>query len=86
MATAKAEVAEELRKACDAREVKLPEDLQFFQAQKRRLEAQVKDLEDKLIARKASTTELKMKLSDSDSRRRIVEERVRVLKAKVMAA
>lgn len=79
-------MAEELRKACKAREVKLTEDLQSSQTLNHKLETQVKDLEDKWTTKKVSTTELKVKLSYFDSRRRIAKERVEVLKAKIKEA
>lgn len=45
----------------------------------------MKGLEKWLATEKASTTKLKMKLSDFDSMRRTTKERVGVLKAKVKA-
>lgn len=62
-ATAEVEVAKELKKAYEARKVKLIKDLQSFLTQNHRLEARVKDLEKKLVTEKASMIELKVKLS-----------------------
>lgn len=83
VAKANIEVTEELRKAREARELNWREDLQSSQELNHRLEAQVKSLEEKLATKKASISKLKIKLSDSDSRRKIAEERVEVLKTEV---
>lgn len=72
-----------MRKAREARELNWREDLQSSQELNHRLEAQVKSLEEKLATKKASISKLKIKLSDSDSRRKIAEERVEVLKTEV---
>lgn len=80
-----AEVAKELRKAEEAREVRLREDLQSSKELNRRLEAQVKDLKEKLAIEKTSMSELKVKFPDVDSRRKIAKKRVEALKAKVKA-